>query len=136
MKKHLFFLFAILATTPIKGQVAKWLIPPAYDDIHKAPGTDLIIADSLNNKVLWTQSGKRLSSTPDVLFPFVDHFAVSTKRGSGTITGFYGLDGKFTPLSNCSVTYAKPYFSDGYLLVLDDDFYRFVNSKGEKGEEQ
>lgn len=136
MKKHLFFLFAILATTPIKGQVAKWLIPPAYDDIHKASGTDLIIADSLNNKVLWTQSGKRLSSTPDVLFPFVDHFAVTTKRGSGTITGFYGLDGKFTPLSNCSVTYAKPYFSDSYLLVLDDDFYRFVNSKGEKGEEQ
>ena len=136
MNKHLFFLFAILATTPIKGQIAKWLIPPVYDDIHKATGTNLIIADSLDNKVLWTQSGKRLSSTSDALFPFVDNYAVTTKQESGTITGFYDLDGKFTSLSNCNVTYANPYFSDGFLLVIDNGFFRFVNSKGEKSKEQ
>lgn len=119
------------ATSSVKGQVAKWLIPPMYDDIHMANGEKLIITDSLDNKILWTHSGKRLAMTEDQIFSYEEGFAVTTKKGSGVITGFYDKRGKFTRLSGCNATYSMPFFSNNYLLVQEGYFYRFVNTKGE-----
>ena len=122
--------FAALSC-PTKGQVAKWRIPPLYDKIHMANGENLIITDSVNQKTIWSPSGKRLATTTDQVFPFVEGYAVTTKRGSGMITGFYDRKGKFKRLSGCSVSYSLPYFSDNHLLVREGDYYRFVNSQGE-----
>lgn len=119
------------ATSSVKGQVAKWLIPPMYDDIHMANGEKLIITDSLDNKILWTHSGKRLAMTEDQIFSYEEGFAVTTKKGSGVITGFYDKRGKFSRLSGCNATYSMPFFSNNYLLVQEGYFYRFVNTKGE-----
>lgn len=132
MRRKLFLGFAIFVSTcNVSGQVAKWLIPPMYDDIHMASGENVIITDSLDNKIIWTLSGKRLAVTSDQVFPFKEGYAVTLKKGSSSISGFYDRNGSFVPLSGCSATYSRPYFSNNYLLVQEGYFYRFVNNKGE-----
>ncbi len=113
------------------GQVAKWLIPPVYDGIHMVSHENLVVTDSLNHKIIWTQSGKRLATTADPLFSFVNGQAVTTKRGSGIISGFYDAQGRFTPLTGCSVAHSMPAFSEDYLLVQEGYFFRFVNRQGQ-----
>ena len=134
MNKKLILGLAIFATTSnIKGQIAKWLIPPMYDNIHMANGEKLIITDSLDKKIIWSQSGKRLSMTEDQIHSFEEGYGVTIKRGTGVITGFYDKNGKFTSLSGCSATYSMPYFSDQHLLVQEGYYYRFVNPEGKIG---
>jgi len=136
MNKYSFLLFAIFSAATVKGQVAKWLIPPAYDGIHMAIGSNHIITDSVNCQVLWSSSGKRLACTPDQLFPFAENLAITTKQGTANLVGFYDTDGKFTQLTGLDVAHAFPYFSDGYLLVQEGYFYRFLNAKGELEQQQ
>lgn len=132
MSKKTLFIFVFAAMTcSVFGQVAKWLIPPLYNDIHMTSGEDLIVTDSLDKKTIWSQTGTRLATTGDQVFPFMEGHAVTTKRGSGVITGFYDSRGKFIPLPVCYITYSMPYFSDNYLLVQEGGYYRFVNFKGE-----
>lgn len=132
MNKKLFLVLAIFVlTSQMNGQVAKWLIPPLYDNIQMANGEKLVITDSLENKIVWSQSGKRLAMTNDQLAPFEEGFSVATKQGSNEITGFYDKNGKFIPLSDCRTTYSMPFFSNQYLLVKYRDFFRFANTKGE-----
>lgn len=131
MKKEFLVFLLLLISASSVGQIAKWLIPPLYDEIHMANGENLIITDSLNQKTIWSQSGKRLATTDDQIYSFVEGFAVTIKRGSGIITGFYDRNGIFKRLSECNVSYSKPYFSNNYLLVQEGDYYRFVNSNGE-----
>ena len=132
MNRKLILGIAICAvTSSVKGQVAKWLIPPMYDTIQMADGEDLIITDSLNKKIIWSPAGKRLAMTEDQIFSYKEGFAVATKTGTGVITGFYNKNGKFKPLPRCNVSYSFPYFSNNYLLVQEGNNYRFVNTKGE-----
>lgn len=132
MNKKIVFLIVIIANiTPMKGQIAKWLIPPVYDEIHMASGEELIITDSLDTKVIWSMSGQRLANTADQIFPFTDGLAVTVKRGSGLITGFFNKKGNFTPLSGYNATYSRPFFFDQHLLVQEGYYFRFVNSSGE-----
>lgn len=131
MKRKVILALIIALSINVKSQVAKWLIPPMYDTIHIANGENLIITDSLNKKIVWSFSGKRLAMTGDQIFSFEEGFAVTTKKGTGEITGFYNRNGKFKPLSGCSVSYSLPYFSNNYLLVQEGSFYRFVSTKGE-----
>lgn len=130
-RKIILLMTIIVYTCSTSGQVVKWLIPPSYDGIHMANGEDLIITDSLDKKIIWSIEGKRLISTQDQLFPFMEGLAVTTKRGSGMITGFFNKNGKFTPLSGCNITYSQPYFIDKHLLIHEGEFYRFVNSNGD-----
>lgn len=128
---------AILASTSqVNGQVAKWLIPPVYDAVHMAKGENLVITDSLDHKIIWSQTGKRLAITKDQIFSFEEGFAVTTQKGSSMITGYFDKNGKFHPLSECNATYAMPYFSNQHLLVQKGYFYRFVNTEGELSPEQ
>lgn len=137
MNRKLILVFAIFATTSnIKGQVAKWLIQPMYDNIYMASGEDIVIADSANYHVLWTQDGKRLAETQDVIFPFSNHYSVLIKKGTDIITGFYDVKGTYTYLQKCNATYNLPYFYDQYLLIKIGDTYRFVNHKGKIREEE
>ena len=134
--KRILVIAAVLSLTygAVRGQVAKWIIPPAYNRIYLAQGADLIITDSANAKTLWTMEGRRLSTTKDQLHPFVDGRAVVTKGDNGQITGFYDTGGRFTRLDGCLTTHDHPYFSDGHLLVKEGYFLRFANAKGQLSE--
>ena len=127
----MFLVLAIFASTSqMKGQVAKWLIPPTYDHIHMADGERLVITDSLENKIIWSQSGKRLAMTKDQISPFEEGFSITTKYGSNEITGFFDKSGKFTPLSGSKIAHSMPFFSNQYLLVKEGEFFRFVDVEG------
>jgi hypothetical protein len=121
---------------PANGQIAKWLIPPQYDAIQLANGGDLIITDSVDLKVLWSPTGRRLAICADQISDFSENRAVTIKKGSNNITGFYDGNGRFIALSECNVALSKPFFLNGHLLVLQGDFYRFVNSEGNLGNGQ
>lgn len=131
MKKIILIVIMVALGCTSRGQVAKWIIPPLYDSIRMANVEELIITDSVDKRIIWSQSGKRLASTIDVLFPFYENLAITTKKDSATITGFYNKEGKFTALNECNVSYSFPYFSDGYLLVKQGFYYKYINSKGE-----
>ena len=70
MKRILILLSFVLVVNAIRGRVAEWLIQPVYDNIRMAEGEQLIISDSLNSKILWSQSGKRLAITDYQLYSY------------------------------------------------------------------
>ena len=119
-----------MAAATLKAQMAKWIIPPEYSAIHKMSGGDFIVTDSADYKILWSWDGQRLISTRNQIYPFSEDLSVATSKGSGTIAGFYDINGQFTPLKGYSVALGYPYFSSGFLLVKEGQYYRFVNTKG------
>lgn len=131
MKKIFISILALLMTSQAIAQVANWIIHPDYDSIYFASGANLIITDSVNEKIVWSLDGKRLFKTADKLYSFSENFAVTTKQDSEEITGFYSIDGNFTPLENCFVAHDYPYFFDGYLVVKKNDKYYFSDTKGQ-----
>lgn len=136
MIRNVLLMIALTAACVARAQVAKWIIPPRYDAISMAEGTKLIVADSLERKVIFSQKGKRLFETSDLLYPFKDDAAVAVKKGTATITGFYNQDGKHTPLSGLSVAHSYPYFSDGFLLVKEGRMFSFVDKGGKERQEK
>jgi len=134
MKRILVIAAMSLTYGAVRGQVAKWIIPPAYDRIYLAQGADLIMTDSADAKILWTLEGRRLARTKDKLHPFADGHAVTTKGDNGQIAGFYDTEGRFTQLNGCQTTHDYPYFSDGHLLVKEGFFLRFADAKGKLSE--
>lgn len=126
-------MMALLMASQIQAQVAHWIIPPYYDSIYFATGANLIITDSLNDKIVWTPEGKRLFKTSDKLYPFSEGLAVTTKRDSDEIIGFYSTDGKFTSLESCKVANDYPFYSNGYMVVINNGLYHFVDIKGKIG---
>lgn len=132
MKKVFISIMALLLASQAIAQVAHWAIHPDYDSIYFASGANLIITDSLDIKTVWTLEGRRLFKTEDHLCHFSEGYAVTTKKNSDIITGFYDVNGRFTTLEkDCYVAHNYPYFSDGYLLVKKDDKFYFVSTDGQ-----
>lgn len=134
MKRILILLSFVLVVNAIRGQVAEWLIQPVYDNIRMAEGEQLIISDSLNSKILWSQSGKRLAITDYQLYSYKEGYSVTTRRNSEIITGFFDREGNFKALQDCNIAYSMPYFSNNHLLVHDGKYYRFVSTNGDVSE--
>ena len=132
-KVWLFVYACLLYVIPSDAQIARWLIPPAYDKIRIAVGADVIITDSVGQKILWSFDGRRLGATGDMVFDFVDQHAVTVKKGTSLITGFFDEKGNYTPLSGYRATHGYPNFSEGYLVVKENDVFRFIDYKGKVG---
>ena len=122
---------ATLTATGAKAQMARWIIPPAYSAIHKMSGGDFLLTDSADMTILWSWDGKRLAATSDQLSSFSEQMAVTIRKGTNGISGFYNTDGHFTSLPDGLTTaLGFPYFSSGYLLVKQGQYYRYVNRQG------
>ena len=134
MKKSIFSFLLLLLASQIHAQVGYWIIPPHYDSIYFATGANLIITDSLDQKIVWTLEGKRLFKTADDLHPFSDGLAVATKKESDEIIGFYSTNGAFTPIENCKVANDYPFYVDVYMAVKRNNKYFFVDTKGKLNE--
>ncbi len=65
-----------------------------------------------------------------MIHPFKEGYAVTTKKGTDIITGFFDTNGKFAKLKGWEIARAYPYFKNGYLLVRNDHGYKFINPKG------
>ena len=109
MRRILFSILLLSMTVMVKAQVATWLIPPAYDDINKVVGTNLIVTDSVNKKTLWTEQGQLVYETTESLFPFRNGVAVVTKNSTTLIDGIITARGEFISLDNLLVVHEYPY---------------------------
>ena len=130
MKRFILAAMALCFSAMLKAQVATWLIPPAYDDIYKVIGADLIVTDSLDEKILWNFEGKRLFRTANAIFPYNDGMAVVTKGSTTLVDGVLSATGRFIKLDNCYVPHAFPYYSGDLFLVRKNDYYHFVDKNG------
>ena len=131
MKRLLVIAALSLTFGAVRGQIAQWIIPPAYDRIYMASGADLIMTDSAGAKTLWTLDGKRLATTKNWIYPFAEGLAVTTKGNSDRIDGFYDSKGHFSRLDDCQIAQTYPYFSNGHLLVQSGYYFRYVNANGQ-----
>lgn len=130
MKRIVFVLFCLCGLVESKAQIAKWLIPPSYEKIQLVNGIEAIMTDSLGTKAIWTMEGKKLISTKDELYSFKEGIALSVKPGTSTISKVYKQDGEAVDLGKCYVARDYPYFSNGKLLVWQDNYYKFVDANG------
>ena len=133
MKRSLFIYALLTLAISAQAQVARWLIRPAYEKIDFVVGADLVLADSAGTKVLWSFNGRRLASTTDELFPFADGHAVAVAPGSAQITTVYDSYGRSMVVGNYQVAANFPYFANGYLLVHDGRYLRYMNDQGKVG---
>lgn len=130
MKKIIVVLGVLMTPIFMNAQVARWLIPNQYESIHLDQGANIIITDSAGYKILWTYDGKRITKTEDDIFAYKDGMAVSVKKNTEAITGFYNSVGRHVSLENFKVAHSYPFFSNNRLLVTDGVFYRYVNETG------
>ncbi len=130
MKRILLVLMLFLGYFSSKAQIAKWLIPPLYDKISLVGGVDAVMSDSAGTKTVWTFDGKRLITSTDEIFPFKEGMALALKRGTASISMIYKQNGEPISISGCSVAHAFPYYSNGKLLVLQGDSYKFIDREG------
>jgi len=132
MKRNLLSFIVLALSATVNAQVASWLIPPHYDDINKVMGADLIIADSLNRRILWDYQGKRVYETAESMFSFRDEVAVVTKGGTTAMLGIVSARGEFIPVQGFHVIHDYPYFSDGFLAVKKENerYCHFLDRTG------
>lgn len=131
MRRKIVLILALITAGVVNGQVGKWSINPNYDAIRMAKGADLIITDSIEERGLWTFDGKRLATTKYDIKTFIDDYALTTEPGSDAITGFFDVKGAFTSVTGYKTVPKKSFFSNGFTLVSDDEFFYFVDNKGE-----
>lgn len=127
----LIFLTLTATLTHVYGQVARWLIQPAYEALNLAQGADIIVADSAGTSIFFSLNGRRVSSTTDEVYPFADGCAVATQRGTANITHVYDAFGNATPVNGFQVGANFPFFADGYLLVFNGRHYQYMNAQGQ-----
>lgn len=130
MKKILLCLMLFWSYVISDAQMAKWLIPPLHDKISLVAGIDAVLTDSAGIKTVWTFSGKRLLTSKDDLFPFREGRSLALKRGTDSIATIYKENGESISISGCSVAHSYPYYSNGKLLVLQGDDYKFIDING------
>ncbi len=131
MRRFLLLFFMFQSCIVANAQMARWIMKPAYDTIYIASGAPLIIVNSAETSYLWNFEGVKLASTKDDIHPFREGYAVTTRKGTDIITGFFDTRGMFTKLKDyCNVAYSYPYFSNGYLLVKRGRIYTFINTNG------
>ena len=129
MKKLLLLFSLFCMWTNVRAQMSEWTIRPDYDSIHIANGAPLLICDSLNFTCssLWTLDGKQLALTYDSIHSFSDGYAITTKRGTMDITGFFDVKGNFTKVDDLSVIYNMSLFYSGLLVTRSTTNYRNYN---------
>ena len=131
MKRSIFLLLTFCIAFSTNAQIAKWMIPAAYDTIRMENDGYVIVTDSVFSQIIWSYNARRLAITEDSLMHFKNNYGITVRPGHETITGFYDRYGNFTSLKNCKVTHHYPYFEDGFLLVQEGSLMHFVNTNGQ-----
>ncbi len=137
MKRSLFLITLFCSAVLANAQVARWLIPPLYNAIDLVPGdVELLLADSADTKILFSQNGRRLTSTSDVLHRFQERHAITTRLGTAQITAIYDEFGHKTPVEGYQVGAGYPCFVNGYMLVFDGQYYCYMGTDGQVSPDQ
>ena len=130
MKRTLFIFLLSFSFISAKAQVAQWLIPPVYEKIYIPAEGNVIITDSANTKTLWSMKGKRLVTTSDIMYPYSEGYAVTSRKDVAYITAIYDNNGNATQVKDYQLGRGYPYFHDGHLLVFDGYNFHFMDTQG------
>lgn len=131
-RRLLFIAVFVIAALETSAQIAKWVIHPDYNSLQMDAENALVIGQKDGETSFWTEKGDLLATTKDVLYSFREGKAVTLKPDSGVVTGFYSAKGDFFKTEPCNVAHDYPYFSEGYLLVKQGDYFQFIDSQGKK----
>lgn len=144
MTRKNFFLALIMSVlwiASVSAQVARWTIHPCYEQIRLEEFSDVLIADSAGNQILWDTEGHRLYRTPYIFWNFNEQMALvmepmpNSRKPSSGIKGIVTDQGKYTTFdayeNRLTATYGDPFFHNGQLLVQEPDkTYRFIDTDG------
>lgn len=118
MKKVLLFLMCFYLSAMATAQIGRWLVGPISDSVYLFPGSDFIVVDSMDEKLIIESNGKLVCRTSADLNRFYEDFAVMTD--SMSISSIININGNVKTIPGIyDVTYDNPYFSEGYLLVKE-----------------
>ncbi len=130
------YLIVAAMTLPILSvaQLASWCLAPEYDSVELI-GTDLYRTEKDGVTSLWTLQGKKISDMAGAkLMPFKDGIAVVVDATDPTLLmSVIDSKGTMTDLSKYGyrVDPNYPYYSDGYLLVQNQQDYIYINKQGQ-----
>ena len=131
MKKSIIFLCVwAFSLSVVQAQIAHWIVKPQYNQIDASDDTDVVVAHKGDSTFIWNRDGKIVAKTDYKVYPYKDGKAVAVMPKTDLLKGFYTETGKFVAIEYANVAYSHPYFSDGYLLVLQNGVYRYIDSKG------
>jgi len=142
MKRIFLLIISVGVVSLANAQIARWLIEPNYDGIRLADGIDAIVTDSGNYKILWSLDGKQLNKTSNTVYPFKENRAVSVFNKSTVFACIFNEQGEVIHITengepanteNCNIISSFPYYSNGKLLVIKDQLYRFIGADGAFG---
>ena len=119
-----------LSPSPAGAQVARWMILPVHQSVEKPADTDVFICHDGDTTSLYSLDGQLLGTTTDVLNDFQEDKAVTVRRGTQTITGFFHADGHYVSVKPCQVYRDYPFFSAGYLIVQQGKGYFYIDGNG------
>lgn len=132
MKKILSLLIGASLAINGQSQLPKWIIGPENDTLFFKVDDNLIQGQSNGKSMIWNMDGKLLYSTDNVILPYKNGVAAIQVKGQPILTGFIDTMGKFTPIPNLKISYADPFFEDGYILCLDNDKQVYIKKDGSK----
>lgn len=130
MKKRFFLFLLLCSPLTLMAQVAQWVIPPAYRKIEIPEGSKALLAQTDSQRVFFTFEGRRTGQVNGFLHPFSEGYAVATSKDTPAINAIFDDRGNATPVRGYQLGWRYPLFHDGYLLVHDGNYYRFMDHRG------
>ena len=130
MKKLITLTLVLYACLLTHAQVARWMILPVHQSVEKPAGTDVFVCHDGDTTSIYSLQGEQLFTTTDDLKEFQEGKAVTVRRGTQTITGFFVAGGSYVSVKPCQVYRDYPYFSAGYLLVQQGKNYFYIDDSG------
>lgn len=130
------YLIAAAMTLPIvsMAQLASWCIAPEYDKVELI-GTDLYRTEKDGMASLWTLQGKKISDMAGFkLMPFCEGMAAVVDVTDQTLLkAIVDSKGVMTDMSEYGyrINPDYPCYSDGYLLVQNQQDYVYLNKQGQ-----
>ena len=130
MRKLFALTLAVCTCSLVSAQVARWMILPVHQSVEKPAGTDVFVCHDGDTTSIYSLSGQLLGTTTDLLNDFQEDKAVTVRRGTQTVTGFFHADGRYVAVKPCQVYRDYPFFSAGYLIVQQGKGYFYIDGNG------
>lgn len=131
-KPIIFSTILSMASLSVTGQIAHWVIEPSFDDV-KTLSNGLIEAKVGNKSGLYTSKGEPvLPFAYDSIGTYTDNEALLFNNSR--FAGFINSEGRLIDLSDARYKLVpdQDFFSDGFLSVMRDGKYYFLNRDGQE----
>lgn len=134
LKRLKFAMLCLCLSGMADAQVATWMVTPEMDNIEFDAANKLFICNKKDSTFIWNTNGRQIVATNKHVTPFMQQLCLLTEEDNG-LYGILSVDGRLKKMEKndgkCrySIDSQFPYYSLGYLLVLDtqDSLYHYIN---------